>query len=372
MNTLNYIGSKHTLLGRVADIITTNVPDASEKTFMDLFAGTGTVAFNMLDRFKSVSANDLEHYSYIINFALLKGHYSKRLKTILSDMNALTPVEGLIYQNYSPGPSCERMFFTSENAKKADAMRQHIDLLFHQGDIDENEKMFLLASLIVCIDKVANTASVYGAYLKHFKAAALKPLVLVPIHQRLAPDGLSSGLVKRKKKKTTTHVASENAVFQQKAEDLVVSDAADWDVVYLDPPYNNRQYGANYAPLNYIAAYNDVQLTGKTGLIPDYNKSVFCTKTSVEKAFRQLIRSLRCQYIFMSYNNEGLLSVDTLRAILQEKGNVTLYRIKYKKYRSSKTPTMTDSVIEYLWFCQVMTFPTSVQGSFEETTVESL
>jgi adenine-specific DNA-methyltransferase len=345
MNTLNYIGSKHTLLEKLTEIIEENIPNLNEKSFMDLFAGTGTVGFNMCAKFRCVSANDLEVYSFIINSALLTSAYSPRMQSLIDECNALTPLEGLVYKNYSPNDTSERMFFTSENAKKCDAIRIFINDKFAEKIITANEMMFLIASLLVSMDKVANTASVYGSYLKEFKKTALKPLFLVPIHKR-------------------EQVSTLNRVYNQKAEEIVKLADKSWDIIYIDPPYNQRQYAANYAPLNYIAQYSNLNLKGKTGLIEDYNKSDFCSKPRVKAVFEELIKNSKCNYLLLSYNNEGLLDLETLKSILQNKGNVILYKIKYKKFKSFQGDQ--DSVMEYFWVVDVANKKEGELGTFEE------
>jgi len=300
---------------------------------MDLFAGTGTIGFNSLSLFRTVSANDWEYYSYVINTALISVPFTDTLAKKIEECNVLEPVKGFIYTELAPHSEeagCEnRMFFTVDNAKKADAIRQYLNKEKDKGYIDEKEYLYLLASLLTSIDKVANTTSVYGSFLKKFKASARKPLQMVPIHTR----------------RDIPH--KDNHVFHGKAEDI----QSYYDVVYLDPPYNQRQYAANYSPLNFIAEYNsEYKIKGKTALLEGYNKSDFCSKTKVKNAFEILLKSLNTKYIFLSYNNEGILSMDVLQEILLAKGDVTLYTIPYKKYKSNSNESSTDTVYEYLWF----------------------
>ena len=206
----------------------------------------------------------------------------------------------------------------------------YIEKEFKEANINESEYVFLLASLLVSIDKVANTSCVYGAYLKSFKKPALKPLLLQPIH-------------------TKKCVNSENNVYNKLAEDFSSKDSKYYDVIYLDPPYNHRQYSANYSPLNYIALYNpDVIIKGKTALNENYNKSNFCKKAEVKQTFTNLINGLNCNYLIISYNNEGLLSIDELKKILLTKGTTKLYKIKYSKFKAHKN--VSESFVEeYLW-----------------------
>jgi adenine-specific DNA-methyltransferase len=307
-----------------------NIPDMENLTFLDLFAGTGTVGFNIQGYTKTCDANDLELYSYIINFALLKCNYSEELSELIKKCNELDMKEGLIYSNFSPTETCERMFFTNENAKKADAIREFIETEYKENRININQYNFLLASLLVSIDKVANTSSVYGAYLKQYKSSALKQLVLKPIHTKI-------------------NINQENMVYNNLAETFSESNAKYYDIIYMDPPYNQRQYSGNYSPLNYIAEYNkDIVLKGKTGLIENYNKSHFCKKTNIKQTFESLISGLKCKYLIISYNNEGLLTIDEFKKILIKKGAVKLYLIKYAKFKAQQNVEQ-KYVEEYLW-----------------------
>jgi len=332
MNTLNYIGCKHTLFNTLLSVFQENIPDMKSLSFLDLFAGTGTVGFNIQEYTKTCDANDLELYSYVINFALLKCNYSEELSELIKKCNELDMKEGLIYNNFSPTETCERMFFTNDNAKKADAIREFIETEYKESRINIYQFNFLLASLLVSIDKVANTSAVYGAYLKAYKTSAIKQLILKPIHI-----------------KTDIDVNSENMVYNKLAETFSVLDSKYYDIIYVDPPYNQRQYSGNYSPLNYIAEYNnDVVLKGKTGLIENYNKSKFCKKTDIKNTFDSLISGLNCKYLIISYNNEGLLSIDEFKKILVKKGAVKLYIIKYTKFKAQQN-VEKKYVKEYLW-----------------------
>jgi len=332
MNTLNYIGSKHTLFDTLLFVCKENINDIETKTLMDLFAGTGTVGFNMLKHFKNCDANDLEYYSYIINVALIKCSYTENIQKIINVCNNLALVDGLIYNNFSPTSTCERMFFTNNNARKTDAIRQYIETLHKTSQITENEFHFLLASLLVSIDKLANTSCVYGSYLKTYKASALKELILKPIHAR-------------------TEVKEGNTVYNELAEKLMeIGSSKYYDVIYIDPPYNQRQYSANYSPLNYIAHYDkNIVLKGKTALIDNYNKSKFCKKTDVKKVFTDLINGANSNYLIISYNNEGLLSIEELKQMLLKKGLVKLYKIQYNKFKAHQGVDK-KYVEEYVWF----------------------
>lgn len=331
MRNLNYIGSKNKLINFIEKVVElNNSKNQKEKLiFGDLFAGTGIVGQNFSNKFNIVS-NDAEYYSYIINYSILKSRYSTKLKNIINDLNNLTELkEGLISKHYSVLGEKKRNFFSPDNAKKADTIREKINKMFEEKKITKKEKIFLIGSLLVSIDRVANTTSVYGAYLKKLKASALKPLILEPIH---------------KKKK----INKNNKVYNKDIIDL----DSEYDIVYLDPPYNNRQYSANYAPLNFIAKYDETIIPyGKTGLLENYFKSDFCSKAKAKETMEKLINQLKTKMLLISYNNEGIISEDDFKDMLKKIGKVTIYKSKYKKYKSRKEDD-NQTVMEYIYFVE--------------------
>ena len=185
MNTLNYIGCKKRLFCNILQVCQDNIDIMEELSFLDLFAGSGIVSYKMSSYFKQIIANDLETYSFIINSGSLKCDYTEHIEKIIDECNRLEPINGLIFQNYSSGGEKKRMFFSIDNACKCDAIRQYIQTLYENSTITENEYNFLLASLLVSVDGVANTTCVYGAYLKKLKISAEKKFVLIPIHKKI-------------------------------------------------------------------------------------------------------------------------------------------------------------------------------------------
>jgi adenine-specific DNA-methyltransferase len=337
MVTLNYIGSKHTLISRILSICINHISDLGQKSFLDMFAGTGTVSFNFESIVGECCSNDLEYYSYIINQALLTCNYSLKIQGILDRLNNIRGKNGLVSKTYSESGEDGRMFFTIQNAMKCDAIREEIESM--KSEITQGEYLFLIASLVTSVDKVANTSCVYGAYLKKYKKSSEKPLFVKPIHTK------------------TTLKTERNRVFNMKAEDITEH----FDVVYMDPPYNQRQYASNYAPLNYIAQYDEnIETFGKTGLIRDYNKSSFCSKSTATSSFRSLVENMRCKFIILSYNNEGIIPFESMKEIMTCRGSTTLYKIPYKKFKAQESVDIS-TVYEYLWIIN-----TEQQSSFTE------
>lgn len=308
--TLNYIGSKKKLLPFINYVISSNVEEKG--IFGDLFAGTGIVGDFFSKKGYSIISNDIENYSYVVNYATLISSYNKNIENLINILNN-EEAEGLIYNEYSPKGN--RLFFTIQNSKKADGIRIKIEELKKEKKINKDEYYFLLASLIQSLDKVANTTSVYGAFLKKFKTSASIPLILKPIHKNINNNN--------------NIVIKKNILdFNQKC-----------DIIYIDPPYVSRQYGANYCPLNFLVEYNDeIKIRGKSGLF-DYYKSPFASKSKAKNAFIDMFKILSkySRHIFLSYNNQGILKEDDITNIMIQYGNVKLYVHNYKKYQAVKS-----------------------------------
>lgn len=335
---MNYIGSKLSLLPFLDEVFR-QVADGSEKVFCDLFAGTGAVGRHFKARGLQVLANDLQYYAYALNKAYLEINATPDfagLRTrsneadVLAFINNLPGVAGFITQHYSPVGG--RQYYTEENARKADAIRQAIADWRARGLLTEQEYFYVLCSLLEAIDQVANTASVYGAYLKKFKSSATKPLRLKPLE-------------------LISHVQGCRA-WHRDANELITE--IECDVLYLDPPYNHRQYGANYHVLETIAAYDNPQLKGLTG-IREYPKSDYCRQAAAKDAMQHLIRSARTKHILVSYNDEGVLSLDEILAILSLRGAPKTFQVSYNRFKADNgREYKKDSTIEYIHYVRVV------------------
>ena len=339
---LNYIGSKHSLLDWLHTTIleVTGYPSFEGKQVADLFAGTGVVSFHLRTNGATVFSNDAEPCSYIVSKAMTEGVYTPKIKEYLDTFN--TELEeglykdyaGFMTNNYSPYETCERMFFTVENARRIDYIRNRIEEI----EATEEEKNFLLACLLVSADAVANCASVYGAYLKEFKKTAMKPLFLQPIHQ------------------CTVATASKTVTSDVLHTEFLQS--INTDIVYLDPPYNERQYSKNYFPLSVLVFKPEEQdtqvLNGKTGIPVFCFTSSFCSKKTVKESFTKILDTVKTKWLFLSYNSESLLDKDTVVELLKNYGTVTVKEANYKRFNARKTkdgePSKKTEIKEYL-FC---------------------
>ncbi len=311
---MNYIGSKNRLSAWIVEQVKNTVEGAIDDMILcDLFAGTGRVGRSFKPLVKQIIANDVEYYSYVLLQNYIGNHQEiPRKRELIESLQQATPVNGFIAEEYGESGSGNRLFFTQSNAQKIDGMRLQLQQL--ESQLDASTYFFLLASLLESADKVANTASVYGAFLKKIKKSAAKPLVLEPADFD----------------KTTR----QHLVFQEDANVLIKRISG--DILYLDPPYNARQYGANYHLLNTIARYDRFEPKGKTGL-RKYYKSNYCKKSKVAQEFEALIAQANFNYIFLSYNNEGLMPSDQVKEIMQKYGTYRLVAKQYQRFKADKT-----------------------------------
>jgi adenine-specific DNA-methyltransferase len=371
---MNYIGSKFSLLGEIQAMLARQ--GATGGSFCDLFSGTAIVAQMARQSGYRVIANDVQAYSHVMQQAFLEtsgypafarlreavgaidradadaprasfglgptpGATAAPLRRVLAHLEGLPPVAGAFFDAYCEGGAAGRNYFSAENGRKLEAMRGAIEAWRAGGLIDEIERAVLLASVIETIDQVANTASVYGAYLKHVKKSARAPLTL-----RL-PRLIDKG-------------AGHRAVVGD-ATALVRSLAAEGreGVLYLDPPYNHRQYNANYHLLETIARWDlaEFEPRGKTGLRPETAPSPFCSRRHVKRAFADLIEAANFDHILVSYSNEGLLAEDDLKGILAEKGRCEFHKVPYKRFRADADGENRvykgDETQEFLFYVQV-------------------
>lgn len=312
---MNYIGSKYSLLDFLETTIedVTGYKDGDNYVFADLFAGTGIVGQTYKAKGCTVISNDIQYYSYVLN-----KHYIENIPELSIDLldalNNLTPVEGFIYNNYCKGSGSGRNYFTNENGMKCDAIRIELEKLHATEQISDHLYYYYLASLVNSIDKYANTASVYGAFLKHIKKSAQKEfqLELLPVIPGRVGNAYNEDI---------------NSLVR------IISG----DVLYLDPPYNARQYCSNYHVLETIAKYDNPELSGVTGLRDSSEqKSKFCSKRTVVKTFEDLIKNTQFKYIFLSYNNEGLMSLETIKEIMSRYGEYSFFTKEYRRFKADK------------------------------------
>lgn len=339
---MRYIGNKTNLLKNINQVIKDNC-DGNEKVFCDLFSGTSSVARFFKNRYKIIS-NDILYFSYVLQRATITNNEIpdfEKLKNKLNVENVLDYLETIninrkkyktfIYDNYSPNDNCERMYLTPENAKRIDYIRTTIEKWKKENLIKENEYFYLLATLIEGVPFVSNITGTYGAYLKDWDKRAFKKFEMIRLN--------------------VVNNNEENECYREDANELIKKVSG--DILYIDPPYNSRQYLPNYHLLETIARYDEPKINGKTG-IRTYTeeKSNYCIKSKVYDELEELIKNAKFKHIIMSYNQEGLLKKEEIEQILKKYGDkdtYKLYQIPYKQYENKLTKKI-EKHYEYIFY----------------------
>lgn len=323
---LRYIGSKVNLIEKIDNFIQQNTL-GNEQVFLDLFAGSNAVAQHFKRKY-TVYTNDILYFSYVLakanienneplTFDLLKQNGIDNPLDYLQNVSVNDLPVGYYERAYSP--TGEKMYFTVENAKRIDFVRDTIEKWKGQKLITETEYFYLVSALIEAIPFISNTTGTYGAFLKHWDKRALKPLTLIPLN--------------------VTNNKRQNKSFNEDSNDLVKSISA--DIVYIDPPYNKRQYASNYHVLENIACHNKPELKGITSLF-DYKllKSDYSNQKKAYDALDNLLHNIDATHVILSYNNEGIIPEDKLILLMKKHaidGNTIIEKIPYRKYKSKIT-----------------------------------
>ncbi len=303
-----YIGNKRSILPFFYNVFAPLSEGSKEFKFIDPFAGSGSVSRLARLMGYKVYANDWEFYSKVINTCFLSVEkrdlgnlFNGRLDNILEVLNTLFPVNGqssYIAKYYAPRNmdkadyKIERMFYSVENARIIDTIRNKIEDWYPGFDLDESrfkEKSILLAVLLYNAATHTNTSGVFKAYHKGFggygKDALTRILKKIQIEQ---PELINA-----------KHRAK---VFSIDAKDFVCKVSG--DLCYLDPPYTGHQYGSNYHLLNTIALWDKLDINnniGKDGKLKEKaairkdwvkTRSLFCYRDTAFNAFKELINNI--------------------------------------------------------------------------------
>lgn len=341
---MNYIGSKRLLLDFIDHAISQCNIKQDNLTICDIFSGTGHVAKHFKRKGHTIIANDLEKFSHSLIRHYIGNHEEIKISKYLEELNKLKGINtGFIFNNYCPSGkhstvtkvedglnvTLKRRYFTNQNGQIIDEARSLIEYWKSSNEIDLKTYHYLLAVLIESSDKIANTTSVYGAFLKQFKKGAERKISFSLIENIITPQ--------------------RHYVFNEDANELVKEISG--DVLYLDPPYNGRQYGSNYHVLNTINNQDAPEIRGVTGM-RDYNTSLWCKKGKVESIFEDLIKNADFKYILLSYNNEGLMSHETIEKIMSKYGDYKVITKDYARFKADKEHDKrkykANSVVEYI------------------------
>lgn len=342
---MRYIGSKVLLLENIKQVIDEKVRSAD--TFCDIFSGTASVGRYFKQWFE-VYSNDLLYFSYVLQMGTIKNDSIPTFQNLSSitqgsspvayfnemptqEMESLEQSKRFFQNNYSPAGG--RMYITDDNALRVDYARNTIENWRENDLITVNEYYYLVACVLEGIPFISNISGTYGAYHKDWDRRAFKQFELFPL------EVYTNG--------------RNNQCFNE--DGVALLERLSGDILYVDPPYNSRQYLPNYHVLETAAKYDDPVLRGVTGQREyEGQKSEFCNKQTVKKAFSNLMESSQFKHIIFSYNSDGLMSVEDIETIMKQYGEgetYQLYEIPYRRYKS-RDLTMKHKLHEYLFYIE--------------------
>jgi adenine-specific DNA-methyltransferase len=262
--------------------------------------------------------------SYVFQRAyVVADHAIPLLSEMASDLVSLSPREGFISRHFSPAGGAEsegRMYFTPTNAGKIDAAREELESWRGAGKVGDDSYYLLLAAIIEGADRVANTAGVYASYMKRWQPNARRAFELVP---EIPVKGAQR--------------AQAHLMDATEAAKLI----GEVDLVYIDPPYNSRQYVAYYHIPEILArgwTESAPAIRGKVGLLAGVEgRSQWSHGRRVQKLFSALLSATTAAHALVSFNSEGHLPPETLLALLSTAsadGKVHHFSQRYRRYRA--------------------------------------
>jgi adenine-specific DNA-methyltransferase len=312
-----------------------SVAEAPE-SFVDGFFGTGSVSLAMAERGvgKIVAVDSLR-----ANCVILRGFISasSRSRQLIAHANHTLPFDGYIHANYSG------TYFTSENCRRMDGIREEIERLHHAEEISHGEHDILLASFLMAADRVANTIGQYDAFLKHIgggNQAGGRHL----LDERVYTPFLLKPL----------QTIDNTEIEVREGDMLALASQLEADVAYLDPPYNHRQYCDNYHVLENLARWEKPPLFGKTRKFDRTGlKSPFSRKKEAAEALHLLVQRVRTPHVFLSYSSEGILTRNEILEILSARGKTREMEIPYPVFGNGAGVSVRRVVTEYLFHLAV-------------------
>lgn len=326
-----YTGSKYKLSAWISDLIAENCVG---NTFCDIFAGTGIIAYTMLEKMKKIYINDFLFSNEVIYKAFFdKSDYDfTKIERFKEDISAILTDD--IQDNYI-SINFGNKFFSYNDAKLIGYIREKIEN--ERKTLTEKEYSILLASLLYSADKCANTVGHYDAYIKGHTIEDSFVFELISPY---------------KTNKTDIYISRQDAnLFAKKLK---------CDIVYIDPPYNSRQYSRFYHILENLTKWEKPKLYGVALKPAPENMSEYCRNTA-SKAFETLINDLDCKYIVVSYNNtykskssssRNKIEYDTLINILQTKGTLQIFEKTHQFFNAGKTEFKDHK--EYIFIVKVV------------------
>jgi len=310
-----YTGSKLKLADWIIELVGKHCVG---NNFFEIFAGTSVVSSRIAPKMKRVILNDtLEANGVIYKAFYSKGKYRlSRLKKLKDEFNAVAIPNDCDYFTHNYGDK----YFSVSDCKKIETIRNAIQE--KRSDLTPKEYSILLASLIYSMDRCANTVGHFDAF----------------IHSDYVADKFVFDLIE-----PFDFPETEFEIYSEDAN--VIAERIKSDIVYVDPPYNSRQYCQFYHIYETIVRWDKPELFG-TALKPrGQHLSDYC-RSNAPSVFADLIAKLDCRYIAVSYNNtyksksgssRNKITLEQIENTLKTRGKVKTFSKAHQFFNAGKT-----------------------------------
>lgn len=330
INNRRYLGNKYRLLPFITKVVTEHCGDFN--SFTDIFAGTGAVASAYIK--KQLTTNDILFSNYISNTAWFspENYDWDKLVGFISEYNDYNATEeNYMTKNFSD------TYFSHDICSKIGFIREDIEDKKNSNIINNREYAILLTSLLYAMDRIANTCGHYDAWRRNVD--------------------LSAQVLEMRMLAAEKNLNANNLCFNTDSNKLAANIKS--DIVYLDPPYNSRQYCDAYHLVENVARWQKPEVFGVAKKMDRSSlKSKYCTQ-SAPKAFDDLISKLDARYILVSYNNmenkgndrsNARIRDEEILTSLKKRGNVRIFSEDYKAFTTGKSDRADNQ--ERLFLCK--------------------
>lgn len=334
---MRFLGNKESIVDEIELMLEDKKLISENMVLFDCFIGTGSVSDHLKSKLNIIGNDSLE---WCVVYS--EGRIDRNLCTFqnlgfnpIEFFNSNCEViEGFFYKNYTKAGS-DRMYFSEYNGGRIDYFRQKIEEWYEKKLISNIEYNFLLACLLESVSLVANVAGVYGAFLKHWDPRALKEIQFVEVSSLNNRDSLKTQF------------------YNSFIEDII--DKVDADILYMDPPYTQNQYGTQYHLLETLIKYDSPSISKVTGSRKTAPmRSNWSKENKAHILLDYILANTKAKHIILSYSSDGIMSKQYIESVFKRYGKEESFEcreIQYKKYRNWKTEK-TNKHFEYLFYIE--------------------
>jgi adenine-specific DNA-methyltransferase len=308
---IKYLGSKRLLVPAIVEVIQGLGHQVA--SVLDLFSGTSRVGHALKAAGYQVFSNDLNAYAHTLATCYVQADRDELLddaSRLLVELNALPGRPGYFTETF-----CEQArFFQPRNGARIDAIRDEIARKCLPPELEA----VLLVSLMEAADRVDSTTGLQMAYLKRWAPRSFKDLELrLPALLPRAPRGKGRAFL---------------------GDAVATAAAVEVDLVYMDPPYNQHSYLANYHIWESLVLWDRPEVYGVARKRVDVRqrRSGFNAKATFTGAMTAALAAVRARHLLVSFSNEGYLTRDEMEGLLRARGQVTTFEHEFKRYVGAK------------------------------------